>query len=896
MPRSPIDVKILLILLLALLFAACPGEEPPPVNTGGAGADEADGPGEPANREIGVADLTIDYPLEGSVFPPDFTPPTILWHDDHSGVDAWIITVTFSDGGAPVTARSDGAPAPSRGIDLTVLGPTNEIYQGTPYQRSAHSFKPKDELWAEINRRSVGGPAVLTIEGIAQERPAKKLSKGEMTFTTSTDPVGAPIFFRDVPLMPAEGKDGTIAPLDPTAYNRIAWRLRDVSLPESKVILTGMPTCANCHSFSRDGKTLGMDVDGPQGDKGAYAIAPLEETTVIGKDEIITWNSFPGKPEGHKTIGFLSRVSPDGSYVLSTVNEALYVNNFKDYKFLQVFYPTRGILAYYNRETGEMKALPGADDTDYVHCGPVWFPDGKEIIFCRAKARDPYPEGQPRPTFSGDKNELEVKFELYRMPFNDGKGGTPVPVRGASGNGMSNTFPKISPDGKWLVYTKCRNGLLMRPDGRLWIVNLATGDAREMNCNTSLMNSWHSFSPNGRWMVFSSKVNTPYTQMFLTHIDEDGDDTPPILIPNNTLANRAVNIPEFVNRPFAAFNAIDVPAVDHHRKLQEGMILVREGRLEEALALLRQAVASEPDFTRAMIALGFALIEMGKGDEARAELQQVLDLDPKSGAAYNNIGLSFLREGKIDQAVANFRKAVEVEPTEYHAHANLGLAMFRLGKNDEALSSLRMAAQLSPSDPGVRNDLGYLLQRMGQWDAAIAEYRAAIEYGPDQLNAHANLAFALRERGHPEEAVVQYRRMIELSPGNPEAARCLSELLLELGRPGESVPYFEILVAASPDDPNRSLNLAWLLATLPDDQARDGARAIVLAEKVRATQGETAAILDVLAAAYAEAGRFEDAVRTAGRALRLQAQGQGTAAPGLEARAKAYQAGRPYRQ
>jgi len=64
-----------------------------------------------------------------------------------------------------------------------------------------------------------------------------------------------------------------------------------------------------------------------------------------------------------------------------------------------------------------------------------------------------------------------------------------------------------------------------------------------MSCNTSLMNSWHSFSPNGRWLVFSSKSRSPYTQMFLTHIDADGRDTPPILIENSTASNRAVNIP-----------------------------------------------------------------------------------------------------------------------------------------------------------------------------------------------------------------------------------------------------------------------------------------------------------------------------------------------------------------
>ncbi|HPZ83153.1 MAG TPA: hypothetical protein PL064_06950, partial [Thermogutta sp.] len=164
---------------------------------------------------------------------------------------------------------------------------------------------------------------------------------------------------------------------------------------------------------------------------------------------------------------------------------------------------------------------------------------------------------------ANDPAEPQIQYSLYRIPFNGGRGGTPEPIEGASHNGMSNTFPKVSPDGKWIVFVKCRNGQLLRPDSELWIVPATGGTARKMRCNTPLMNSWHSFSPNGRWMVFSSKANTPYTQMFLTHIDEEGNDSPSILISNATAANRAVNLPEFINRPYEEFLAIRVPAVEY---------------------------------------------------------------------------------------------------------------------------------------------------------------------------------------------------------------------------------------------------------------------------------------------------------------------------------------------
>ena len=155
----------------------------------------------------------------------------------------------------------------------------------------------------------------------------------------------------------------------------------------------------------------------------------------------------------------MSQVSPDGRYVLTMIRglekelaNSYYVVNFKDYRFLQVFYPTRGILAWYDRATGSSRALPGADDPRYVQTDGVWSPDGKYVVFARAEAREPYVEGQKLPEHANDPEETQIQYDLYRIPFNDGKGGQPVPIEGASHNGMSNTFPKVSPDGRWIVF------------------------------------------------------------------------------------------------------------------------------------------------------------------------------------------------------------------------------------------------------------------------------------------------------------------------------------------------------------------------------------------------------------------------------------------------------------
>ena len=88
------------------------------------------------------------------------------------------------------------------------------------------------------------------------------------------------------------------------------------------------------------------------------------------------------------------------------------------------------------------------------------------------------------PTYANDPNETQIQYDLYKIPFNDGKGGKAEPLLGASHNGMSNDFPKVSPDGKWIVYVQNKTGLLMRPDSKLCMVPFNGGKPRLMTCNT----------------------------------------------------------------------------------------------------------------------------------------------------------------------------------------------------------------------------------------------------------------------------------------------------------------------------------------------------------------------------------------------------------------------------
>ena len=615
----------------------------------------------------GLAEIVIDYPMNESIFPGEMVAPTFLWHDGLAQSDRWLIEVALGDGSAHVYVLSEGEPPSIGDDDPRCYGATNKPFEPSEYQASAKSWTPTETVWEAIKDLSVDQAATVTVIGHNSQFPERALSLGRMTLTSSSDPVDGMIFYRDVPLMPDITESGVIKPLVPEALPLIQWRLKDISRHDSRVVLQNMPTCGNCHSFSDDGRTLAMDIDGPAGDKGAYAIAQIEEHMSIGHDEIITWNDFSDKPAGHnktirETIGFLSRVSPDGQYVVTTVNEMLYVSNFTSYEFLQVFYPTGGILAYYNTQTRRIQTLPGANDPDYVQCDPVWSPDGEWIVFARAEAQDP--RVATLAAYANDPAELQIRYDLYRMRFDGGRGGTPQRIEGASGNGMSNTFPKISPDGKWIVFVKCRNGQLMRPDSELWIVPFEGGQARRMRCNQpgEKLNSWHSFSPNGRWMVFSSKVNTPYTQMFLTHLDEDGNDGPPILIPNATASNRAVNLPEFVNIEYDDLVSITVPSVEYYRHIDNGLALHKEGQLAEAADEVRKALAMEEESVHANYLLGMILYDQKQYGQSLAHHQRVLEIDPTYFLAHHAMAVTLHTQGDVEGAIAHLEEAVSINP------------------------------------------------------------------------------------------------------------------------------------------------------------------------------------------------------------------------------------------
>jgi len=754
-----------------------------------------------------TSQVTIDYPRDGSIFPPEITPPTFIWHDDTSLARSWHIDIVFSDG-SPSLHLSSRGDRPSIGeIDIRCISSTNELPKLTAEQSTAHTWTPSALTWTTIKRHSIA-PATVTISGYRRGETQHALSSGQVELRTSRDKVGAPIFYRDVPLMPAETSKGVVQPLAPSAVQLIQWRLRSIDQPQSRVVLSGMHTCANCHSFSRDGRTMGMDMDGPRNDKGLYALVPVKPQMTIRAEDMVNWNPTQEHQFASNRVAFGSQVSPDGAYVLTMLTSAdsapennYYVSNFKDYRFLQVFYPTRGVLAWYDRGSGQRHTLPGADDPRFVQTDGVWSPDGKYIVFARAEARDPYPATGRIATYANSPSELQIQYDLFRIPFNDGRGGTPEPIVGASANGMSNSFPKISPDGRWIVFVKARNGQLMRPDSELYIIPAEGGEARRLNANRPPMNSWHSWSPNGSWLVFSSKSRGPYTRMYLTHIDPDGNDSPAIFIDNAAASNRAVNIPEFVNIPPDGMMNIATPAVDMYKRYDHAMDLDEKGEDKAAILEWKSLAASNPDDARIHNNLAAELARTAQYEEAVLHYEKALALNLQYNSVHGPLALALMKLGRTDEALQQYEIALHTYPGSADLHNWYGSALARRGRLDEATEQFTTAITLNPRSAEAQNNLGIALAREGRIEDAVDRFTKAIVLNPRFAEPHNNLGIAfLSDPGIADSAKAEkeFGEAIEINPHFADAQNNLGTLYRQQGNNNLAERLFHQAIESDP--------------------------------------------------------------------------------------------------
>ena len=287
-----------------------------------------------------------------------------------------------------------------------------------------------------------------------------------------------------------------------------------------------------------------------------------------------------------------------------------------------------------------------------------------------------------------------------------------------------------------------------------------------------------------------------------------------------------------------------------------GAALAKRDEVKAAIAHFQQATALSPTFALSYANLGAALDASGQPEAAaiayrKAELspyidaieqyRQALAINPKSWFAHTNLGNALACCGQLEAAAAEYLKAVEIRPDFAVAHNNFANILLTQGRNDEAIAEYRKAIALDSKYADACNNLGTVLAGRGELDAAVALFRRAIQFAPSFASAHGNLGMALSKQGKIEEAMDEWRERVRLQPKDP---RALSQL-------------------------------AWAMATRPEPSIRNEKEAIELAEwAVTLSHGYEPVPLNTLAAAYARAGRFSDATKTAQKALGFASQQQ----------------------
>jgi tetratricopeptide (TPR) repeat protein len=318
-----------------------------------------------------------------------------------------------------------------------------------------------------------------------------------------------------------------------------------------------------------------------------------------------------------------------------------------------------------------------------------------------------------------------------------------------------------------------------------------------------------------------------------------------------------------------------------------GLALLKTGQTNEALEQFQAAVRVKPDDADAHYDLAGALLNNGQTDEAIGEYQEAIRLKPDYADAHYNFGLALARKNQIDEAINQYQEALRLKPDDADAHYSLGIAFDNKNQFDEAVSQFEEALRLKPDDADTHIALGVVLLDKDQIDEAIRQYQEALRLKPDDAAAHNKLGIALAKKDQIDDAINQFHEAIRLKPDYTDAQRNLAKAL-----------ELKSKLNALASDPAALNNAAWELATSPDDKVRNGTLAVKLAERAcEQTHYRITVVVGTLAAAYAEAGRFDEAVTTGQKACALASElGETNLLKRNQELVTLYQAHQPYHE
>jgi protein O-mannosyl-transferase len=321
------------------------------------------------------------------------------------------------------------------------------------------------------------------------------------------------------------------------------------------------------------------------------------------------------------------------------------------------------------------------------------------------------------------------------------------------------------------------------------------------------------------------------------------------------------------------------------------------GYWQNDFRLFEHALAVTRNNAPAHFHVAVGLMERGREAEAMQHYATALRIDPSHKDVHYNLGNYYRRQGKLEEAKSHFLAELRVSPRHVLARNNLGIVLAAQNKTDEAIEYFKAVLAIQPDGAEAHNNLANVLAAKGKSEEAIAHYLAALRLRPDYAEAHLNLARLYDQQNQLTEAAAHFASALVAMPNDAGLHIRLGSVFAKQNRTAEAIRHYREALRLSPDNGMALNNLAWLLATHPDPGFRDGVEAVRLARSAAELAGnKDAQALDTLAAAFAEASRYAEAIHAAQRALDLaQVTGETNLAREIQLRLQKYMNRQPIR-
>jgi tetratricopeptide (TPR) repeat protein len=324
---------------------------------------------------------------------------------------------------------------------------------------------------------------------------------------------------------------------------------------------------------------------------------------------------------------------------------------------------------------------------------------------------------------------------------------------------------------------------------------------------------------------------------------------------------------------------------------QAGYALIQQGGYVAAVVELTEALRINPRLAAAHVNRGVAYHHLGKADEAIADFDAALCLSPALVEALSWRGQVWFGKGDYDKALADHDEALRHQPQHRETLVGRAMVWIHKGNYDRALDDLNLAIALGATAAGNFSARAGILLAKGDHDAALADCTEAIRRG--DTDAYCNRGMAWLGKGDCDRAIADFDEAIRLDPAYGLAYNNRGAAYMRRHEYARAAADFREAMRLSPQLPNSYKNLAWLQATCPEAEFRDGVAAVANTRKaLDLVEHKVAEWIEILAAAHAEAGDFEEAVKWQTECLQ---QAPADLKAKLEAHLEGYKARQPLR-